>query len=195
MKTHYLVGFAALALAFAGCSKNEVLETEGSKTGNAISFSTYAKGSKGTAIDNTGLQTAGNFGVTAFLSTTGQDAAYMGALDKGAKIIYNTAWGYEVASDTRYWPDASTNLAFYGYTPFDNATRGDVAPAFGKTTGMVFDNYVVPIAVADQEDFMWAYTSTNKATSGANGVLMTFHHALVRVNFKARVTTSTLKVD
>ncbi|MEG3048550.1 MAG: fimbrillin family protein, partial [Mucinivorans sp.] len=67
-------------------------------------------------------------------------------------------------------------------------------PAFGKTTGMVFDNYVVPTTVANQEDFMWAYTSTNKATSSA-GVLMTFHHALVRVNFKARVTTSTLKVD
>ncbi|MEG0033550.1 MAG: fimbrillin family protein, partial [Mucinivorans sp.] len=61
--------------------------------------------------------------------------------------------------------------------------------------GMIFDNYVVPTDVAKQEDFMWAYTSTNKATSGANGVQMTFHHALVRVNFKARVTTSTLKVD
>ncbi|MEG0033547.1 MAG: fimbrillin family protein, partial [Mucinivorans sp.] len=117
MKTHYLVGFAALALAFAGCSKNEILETEGSKTGNAISFSTYAKGSKGTAIlDNTGLQAAGNFGVTAFLSTGG-DEPYMGALDKGAKIIYTTAWGYEVAANARYWPNNET-LVFYGYTPF-----------------------------------------------------------------------------
>ncbi|MEG1464777.1 MAG: fimbrillin family protein, partial [Mucinivorans sp.] len=157
MKTHYLVGFAALALAFAGCSKNEILETEGSKTGNAISFSTYAKGSKGTAIDNTSFATSGHdFGVTAFLSTTGQDVPYMGALDKGAKIIYTTAWGYEVAANARYWPNTG-DIAFYGYTPFANTNRVDVALAFTKAGGMVFDNYVVPTAVAKQEDFMWAY--------------------------------------
>ncbi|MEG0467294.1 MAG: fimbrillin family protein [Mucinivorans sp.] len=195
MKTHYLVGFAALALAFAGCSKNEILETEGSKTGNAISFSTYAKGSKGTAIDNTSFATSGHdFGVTAFLSTTGQDVPYMGALDKGASITHNgTVWNYADPADARYWPKDVTTLVFYGYTPFANTNRGGTL-AFDKAGGMVFDNYVVPTTVANQEDFMWAYTSTNKATSSA-GVLMTFHHALVRVNFKARVTTSTLKVD
>ncbi|MEG1589069.1 MAG: fimbrillin family protein, partial [Mucinivorans sp.] len=118
MKTHYLVGFAALALAFAGCSKNEILETEGSKTGNAISFSTYAKGSKGTAIDNTSFATSGHdFGVTAFHSTGG-DVPYMGALDKGASITHNgTVWNYADPADARYWPNDET-LVFYGYTPF-----------------------------------------------------------------------------
>ncbi|MEG1972666.1 MAG: fimbrillin family protein, partial [Oscillospiraceae bacterium] len=119
-------------MAFAGCSKSEVLGTEGSKTGNAISFSTYAKGSKGTAIlDNTGLQTAGNFGVTAFLSATGQDAPYMGAAGAGASITHNgTVWNYADPADARYWPNDET-LVFYGYTPFANTNRGGTL-AFDK---------------------------------------------------------------
>ncbi|MEG1671748.1 MAG: fimbrillin family protein, partial [Mucinivorans sp.] len=149
MKTHYLVGFAALALAFAGCSKNEVLETEGSKTGNAISFSTYAKGSKGTAIDNTSFATSGHdFGVTAFHDAT---APYMGAADKGIQIKYvDKAWGYADPTETCYWPNAG-DIAFYGYTPFAKTNRG-VDPTFTKATGMIFDNYVVPTTVATQED-------------------------------------------
>ncbi|MEG2647465.1 MAG: hypothetical protein RR979_05955, partial [Mucinivorans sp.] len=88
MKKHYLIGFAACTLVLASCSsKNKIDDLGGGKTDDAISFSTSIKDSRGTAIlDNTGLQAAGSFGVTAFHSATGQDAPYMGALDKGASI-------------------------------------------------------------------------------------------------------------
>ncbi|MEG1372054.1 MAG: fimbrillin family protein, partial [Mucinivorans sp.] len=181
----------------ASCSsKNKIDDLGGGKTDDAISFSTSVKDSRGTAIlDNTGLQAAGSFGVTAFHSATDQPGPYMGAADAGAKIIYKTdKWDYDKPADARYWPDAEASLTFYGYTPVDGTKRG-AAPVFTKDGGMVFDNYVVPIAVADQEDFMWAYASKNKTAIPSTGVVMNFNHALVRVNFQACVTTSTLKVD
>ncbi|MEG0725212.1 MAG: fimbrillin family protein, partial [Mucinivorans sp.] len=192
MKKHYLIGFAACTLVLASCSsKNKIDDLGGGKTDDAISFSTSVKGSRGTAIENNGnIATAGgNFGVTAFFST-GDTPPYMGTAVAGAEIVFGTSWGYKVAADARYWPDATTILDFYGYTPFTDANRkADLT--FTRAGGMVFTNYEVPTDVAAQKDFMWAYTSTVKAAN----VAMAFNHALVRVNFKAKMVTPNMKVD
>ncbi|MEG1038032.1 MAG: fimbrillin family protein, partial [Mucinivorans sp.] len=113
---------------------------------------------------------------------------YMGTTSVGVQIKHDgKEWGYADPTKTCYWPDATTDLVFYGYTPFASA----VVPGFTKAGGMVFTNYVVPTDVAAQKDFMWAYTSTKKAPN----VAMAFNHALVRVNFKAKMVTPNMKVD
>lgn len=204
MKTmnKYLMGMLAVGLALASCSKEEVTDTELTKSSNLIGFSSYANLAKGSAIaDNTAFSVADrDFGVTSFISTNTTDP-YMGTTSGGAKIVYSTAWDYDDNSDSRYWPTVSgETLDFYAYTPYDdtNASRG-VSPSFDATGGMVFADYVVPTTITAQEDFMYASVSdvtsstTSAVTNGA--VSLQFKHALTQINFTAQTSQDNLYVD
>ncbi|MEG0518282.1 MAG: fimbrillin family protein [Bacteroidales bacterium] len=187
MKKNYLMGLATLAMIMAGCSQNEVLNSEINGESNVIGFSTYTGKTKGTPVTAEAGLHAGGFGVAAFLGVA--TTPYMGKADAGASISWKLdKWDYTDTKDTRYWP-ASGALKFYAYAPFDN-TKRTAGPTY-STAGMTFTNYTVPTTFADQEDFMYASNLT--AISGSS-VALPFNHALTQILFTV-AATGNLRVD
>lgn len=192
MKKFILIGFATFAMA--GCAKESVVDSDLTKSGNTIGFTSYSNISRGVPFDsNENFMANGNsFGVTAFISTS--PAPYMGGAAAGAEITSDgTKWDYANPADTRFWPTNGETLSFYAYAPFSDDNR--VAPAYTKTDGMVFTDYTVPTAEADQLDFMYASSLDVAKATPAAAVPLIFHHALTQIHFAARAKASNLFVD
>lgn len=192
MKKLILISLAAFAMA--GCAKESVVDSDLTKDGNKIGFTSYSNITRGNPFDNNPefMADGNSFGVTAFISTS--TAPYMGGATAGAQITSDgTKWDYANPSDTRFWPTNGETLSFYAYAPFTDANR--IAPSYTKTGGMIFTDYTVPTAEANQNDFMYASAlDVSKATPAA-AVPLIFHHALTQVRFSIRAIASNMFID
>lgn len=194
MKKLLFIGLAAFFMT--NCARESVVDSDLTKSGNKIDFTSYSNITRGNpADDNDEFQLNGNFGVTAFINTL-STAPYMGAANAGAQITYGTSkWNYNDPNDVRFWPTDGEKLSFYAYAPFANTNRV-AAPAFSKDGGMIFTNYEVPATAASQEDFMYAIALDVEKATPAIAVPLMFHHAMTQILFKARVRTdANLYVD
>lgn len=189
MKKNLLYALTAAAM-LTGCARNDVVDSEINKDGNQIGFSTYKNISRGNPInDNAEFLARGEFGVTAFISSS--TSPYMGTATQGIQIIpMGDTWTYAKKSDQAYWPAKA--LDFYAYAPFDNAAI--TGTAFDKTTGLTLD-YVVPNDEAGQVDLMYAVAKNQMKPESSNSVTLPFKHALAQVHFRIGTSATNLYVD
>lgn len=195
-----VVAISAVALVFAGCSKNETVNAPVSGE-DVIAFGPYSHlASRGVPInDNAAFSANENaFGLVAFFNGTGVSTKpYLGT---GEGTVESPAGPITVTSDgtswtypnVKYWP--SDGLDFYAYAPYTdvNATR-----EFSFAQDQVKVDYSVPATVANQQDFMVAaQMNKTKADIGVDKKLaMPFRHALTQIVFKFANTSSTLDIQ
>lgn len=176
-----LMGFAALTLILASCSKNEVVENIGSDKG-LIKFS---------AISGT-LSTKAAETVLTDLQTAGVDVFALITNDKGAtyseyftdRLTYTTSWA---PVNKRFLKEVYKN-EFYSIYP----TQTGVTAATLATAGVGFA-YTVK-ATADEDLLGAAATGTyTPSTDGSTGVTVTlpFNHLLSQVNLAVKLDNTT----
>ncbi len=132
--------FVATALAMAGCSQNEVVDTN-PDANSAIKFGVYTGvQTRGTETTSATLKasTSDGFGFLAYKTSSsgwGADGA-----TTTPSFLYNEhgtwngtggsgsgAWEY---ANTRFWPTNSDKITFFAYAPYENA------PSAGTSKGI-----------------------------------------------------------
>ena len=99
--------------------------------------------------------------------------------------------------DTCIWPDAGTTLHFFAYYPaveemkknidrqkFDLLTKA-VPAQDGPLIDTRIENFLVARDIADQVDFIAAYSSGTQAAGGSSGIELNFSHQLARIEISA----------
>lgn len=191
------IATALLLSALTGCSTEHEVGP-GAENAKLITFtpavSNAAPGTRAAAghpIENGGNIPEGkSFGVYAYSrpSSTGTAASYDAELPNNTEVTHNgTAFTY---SPVAKWPiQNGAELAFYGYYPWQDPTASltplvdPVIEVTPRSSSMMWIYYTTPADPANQIDLMYAYTDFS---TGFESVDMEFHHALTRINFKAR---------
>lgn len=195
MKKNLFFGLAAVAIATVSCTNNEVIESAVTNADNAISFNTYAQGTRANnEVSNTSIKTDGNaFGVCGYTTVAqgtqgGADYIALGtrAMNKNTQIQYaSNAWGYANASDVAFWPPVNT--AFYAYYPY--ASSGVTYP--DDITNTATDGEVISIPVDGTKDVLVAY----KAQQGGV-VTLPFTHVFAKIKqVNVKVVPSSMSVN
>lgn len=122
--------FVAAALTMAGCSQNEVVDTNPDANA-AIKFGVYTGvQTRGAETTNTSLKASANDGFGFLAYKTGTDWATDGATT-APSFLYNEhgTWnttggsgsgGWEY-TNTRFWPTNSDKITFFAYAPYETA--------------------------------------------------------------------------
>lgn len=169
-----LCGFATLA----SCDRGDEMmmpADDAIRFDNRIGESYVEDLTRGVATDNDNLA---EFGVFAYIG------AYNAQTSK-PEYMYNVyvtrpqgIWKY---TPLKFWPQGS--VSFFAYTPYAD-TNTDVSVAC--TAGAPRVTYAVPDNVKAHRDLMLSAPSINQ-TKNEGAVMLTFHHALACIDFKARV--------
>lgn len=185
-------------VALSGCSSEHEVGP-GAENAKLITFTPSVNATKPRtrAADGHPIENGGNipqgksFGVYAYSrpSSGGTAASYSAELPNNTEVTHNgTAFTY---SPVAKWPTGTeAQLAFYGYYPWQNqnATPTPLVDPVIEVTPMspsvMWIFYTTPQNPAKHIDLMYAYADF---TTGYESVDMEFHHALTRVNFKAKV--------
>lgn len=206
MKTKSLFFVAATALMVAGCSQNEVMETN-PDANRAIGFGVYTgTQTKGLVTDNSttdggtanGLKVSGKgFGILAY-QTTGNysTGGAKGTFMDNVHTTWNTTggsgsggWEY---SPLKFWPGNSTDkLSFFAYAPY--STGGANGITLTNATGTTDPSLAFELQT-DQKDMVDLVVSTAKKdqqqTTASGKVTFDFKHVLTRVTMKAKTDKS-----
>lgn len=206
MKTKSLFFVAATALMVAGCSQNEVMETN-PDANRAIGFGVYTgTQTKGLVTDNSttdggtanGLKVSGKgFGILAY-QTTGNysTGGAKGTFMDNVHTTWNTTggsgsggWEY---SPLKFWPGNSTDkLSFFAYAPY--STGGANGITLTNATGTTDPSLTFELQT-DQKDMVDLVVSTAKKdqqqTTASGKVTFDFKHVLTRVTMKAKTDKS-----
>lgn len=172
MKKHLFLGALAL-IALAACTKDVVKEVNPS---NLIEFRSNMDRLTSRATSTT------TDDLTSFYVT-----AYKGSAVYFEKVEFKKNPNSNFYSATPYyWPDETTDLDFYAYTPSGtdlSGTTTDIVTldASGKTVAA----YSPSTTIANQIDFLVG-TATADGTSGANGVALTLNHQLSQIEIQAK---------
>ena len=188
---------AAALLALSGCSTEHEVGP-GAENAKLITFtpavSSAAPGTRAAAghpIENGGnIPDGKSFGVYAYSRTSSGATAvsYNTELPNNTQVTHNgTAFTY---SPVAKWPvQNGAELAFYGYYPWQDQSAtpsplvDPVIEVRPLNSSEMWIYYTTPADPANQIDLMYAYTDFS---TGFESVDMEFHHALTRINFKAR---------
>lgn len=190
MKKYLFPSLAVLlgmGLTLTSCSSDD--ETVGAaNNSNAIGFvalTNNAAGTRGTAITTSNVNTTDFLAWGAFANGT----YYFGTQANGIQFKYtDSKWDYANAADVHYWPTDALN--FYAVSPSSAITE--------KTLSGTTLTFTVPEDNASQVDLMQAYagglTKTSDGVSDGKA-LLTFHHLLSQIVFKAKSASNTLNVE
>ena len=169
MKSKVIFG-AAMLLAFAACSQNEIIDVRQDSINYAVSTAKTSRAAN--SYDPTNLPS--QFNVWAKTAT----GTYI-----ENEVIENLGGTWK-AKTTRYWPTEALDFVAH-------VNAGD---AFQYNDGVPkVADFIVNNKVAEQTDLMYAVT-TGQTKDNTNGtVALNFRHALAQVCFKA-TTSQTMKV-
>lgn len=165
-KQLFLIAVAALAMA--SCSKDE---TTGINNGNAIDF----RAALGTRASETTTANITKINVTALTST---DDSFF------TDVEFSKDGSFFTSTPSYYWPNDGSTLSFYAYSPA--AADLNATVTIDNTTKSLVD-YLPATAIADQKDFITAFTSGSKVNE-TTGVALTFEHRLSQIEIKAKNT-------
>jgi len=202
MKTKLFLGLAAVALATVSCTNEEVIDSAVSKKDNAISFSTYAQGTRAAGdnneIDNSKLNANGSsFGVVGYLES---DVTYNGVdHTAGERCMYDNtkitfsgktenatgSWGYADATKMAFWPGVKVD--FYAYYPYAESGVTFANP--------LTDGTALTIPVDGSKDFLYAHVEHEKTAEAGATVTIPFHHVYAKIKEINLKTTLALNVD
>ena len=206
MKTKSLFFVAATALMVAGCSQNEVMETnpdanraigfgvytgtqtKGLVTDNSLTDGTTANGLK---VDDKGFgilayQTSGNY------STNGAKGTFMDNVHTTWNTTGGSGSGGWEYSPLKFWPGNSTDkLSFFAYAPY--STGGANGITLTNATGTTDPSLAFELQT-DQKGMVDLVVSTAKKdqqqTTASGKVTFDFKHVLTRVTMKAKTDKS-----
>lgn len=164
---------AIAALTIAGCSQNEVLETN-QDVHRAIGFDVYTGvQTKGVETTTSGIATPG-FGVMAVKD----NSVYMTKRVVTSKDNGST-WTYQ---NPAYWPADGSALSFYSYAPHDGS----------GITATSFDNDITPeigFTIADSwADMIDLVAAKNENVTSGTAVPVQLKHVLTRIAFTAQLS-------
>ena len=206
MKTKSLFFVAATALMVAGCSQNEVMETN-PDANRAIGFGVYTgTQTKGLVTDNSltdgttanGLKVDGKgFGILAYqtsgnYSTNGAKGTFMDNVHTTWNTTGGSGSGGWEYSPLKFWPGNSTDkLSFFAYAPY--STGGANGITLTNATGTTDPSLAFELQT-DQKDMVDLVVSTAKKdqqqTTASGKVTFDFKHVLTRVTMKAKTDKS-----
>lgn len=206
MKTKSLFFVAATALMVAGCSQNEVMETN-PDANRAIGFGVYTgTQTKGLVTDNSltdgitanGLKVDGKgFGILAYqtsgnYSTNGAKGTFMDNVHTTWNATGGSGSGGWEYSPLKFWPGNSTDkLSFFAYAPY--STGGANGITLTNATGTTDPSLTFELQT-DQKDMVDLVVSTAKKdqqqTTASGKVTFDFKHVLTRVTMKAKTDKS-----
>lgn len=206
MKTKSLFFVAATALMVAGCSQNEVMETN-PDANRAIGFGVYTgTQTKGLVTDNSltdggtanGLKVDGKgFGILAYqttgnYSTNGVKGTFMDNVHTTWNTIGGSGSGGWEYSPLKFWPGNSTDkLSFFAYAPY--STGGANGITLTNATGTTDPSLAFELQT-DQKGMVDLVVSTAKKdqqqTTASGKVTFDFKHVLTRVTMKAKTDKS-----
>ena len=183
-----LLGTLAV-LTLAACSKDEVVQQN---PNDAITFSVVTNKAVSRAADGyCNAVLPPNFKVWAKQGTKNYFA--------GEKYVRDgSTTHYVIEGPTRYWPESGT-IDFFAALNYEGASASTVTwDATSATEPAVISNFVVPNAVANQKDFIYAVLTGADKTSKDNGLATTklnFRHGLCEVVFKAQNLNKNIYVE
>lgn len=206
MKTKSLFFVAATALMVAGCSQNEVMETN-PDANRAIGFGVYTgTQTKGLVTDNSltdggtanGLKVDGKgFGILAYqttgnYSTNGAKGTFMDNVHTTWNATGGSGSGGWEYSPLKFWPGNSTDkLSFFAYAPY--STGGANGITLTNATGTTDPSLAFELQT-DQKDMVDLVVSTAKKDqqqiTASGKVTFDFKHVLTRVTMKAKTDKS-----
>ncbi|MCQ2184575.1 MAG: fimbrillin family protein [Bacteroidales bacterium] len=167
---------ALSALAFAGCQKDVVLE---SNLGDSItirpSLGLQVKSEDPHALAADNLETFNVYAQTA------DNAAYFENVD-----FVKNASGTYASADKYYWPKTGA-LKFYAYAPVSGT--GLTRSAYNAWT------LTQQSEAASQPDFIVALNSGDKENNATTGVSLNFRHAMSKVSLKVKNTSKTILIN
>lgn len=202
----YVIAMVLLSAGLNGCIADKYDGSDGTG-GKLITFTPAVNDTKGDTralpghpIENgDNIPVNGSFGVYAYSQLSGTITSYDNELTDNTRITRSANGTDFTYNPIAKWPiQADAKLVFYGYypwqeqslTPTSGATIHLSSGMSGTSPQMTID-YTTPTEHSEQVDLMYACTPM---TSGFAPVAMNFHHALTRVNFKAKVEDYTLPV-
>ena len=146
----------------------------GGLSDNSIRLHPHITGSSSSRAVETDLAKFGSFKVTAFQNGL---ANYM------ENVTYTKAAGEWSTDDGNFfWPNKG-DLYFYAYAP-------DVPGASGSyeitSSSQKFTNFSPCASAAEQKDFIYAYAKGSLKGNGADGMDVTFKHALSEITVAAK---------
>lgn len=192
-----LFWMVAAALAFTGCSQDELMnEGDLPESGDAIAFSTYVgenAQSRATVVTTETLQTEG-FGVNAWY-TEGNDFATGSTYEAfmtNTKVTYDadkTAWTY---SPLKYWPNNKGHkVSFFAYGPYN------LPQSSSLTDEKTAINFTVENEVKEQVDLIYNTNyieAMNRTKPAVNTrINFTFGHALSRISFSVEAAVDVVE--
>lgn len=203
MKTKSLFFVAATALMVAGCSQNEVMETN-PDANRAIGFGVYTgTQTKGLVTDNSltdggtanGLKVAGKgFGILAYqtsgnYSTGGTKGTFMDNVHATWSDGGGGSWGY---SPLKFWPGNNTDeLSFFAYAPYSTGGANGITLTNATGTADPSLTFALQTNQADMVDLVAAKVENQKQTTASGRVTFTFGHLLTRVTMEAKTSVAT----
>lgn len=166
-KTLFLLPLAALALT--ACSEDEPIE---SNRGEAIDFrpsmGNFTRASETTNANLSSME------VTAFI---GSDVYFKDInFSKGNDGFFTSVHNY-------LWPGDNSELSFYAYSPSAEKLGADIT---WSADSKVLENFAVADSIADQVDFITAYSTGTKDKNETAGVPLTFNHQLSEIEIQAK---------
>lgn len=167
----YLAGVATLMVA-SSCSEERTVM--GRLSDNSIRLHPHITGSSSSRAVETDLAKFGSFKVTAF-----QDglANYM------ENVTYTKAAGEWSTDDGNFfWPNKG-DLYFYAYAPDAPGASGSYEIT---SSSQKFTNFSPCAKAAEQKDFIYAYAKGSLKGNGADGMDVTFKHALSEITVAAK---------
>ena len=179
----YFLGAAAL-LALTACSNDETVDLN--QDGNVISFAVTANNPSRAAANEVFNPNALPQSFTVYAAYDGKTYFQNETFTKqGATSNYNSA-------KTHYWPavDGEKKVTFVA---FRNAGDDLSTNFIWKPNAASTLSYTVPATAAEQTDFIYAVTNSQRPIGGQVG--LNFRHALAQVVFKAKVTNPNLYVE
>ena len=189
----FYVALAAMTLA-TSCSQDELQSSQAAQCEINFNASMGLK-SRATETDATKLQSS-CFYVSSFVLNKEN---YM----KDVKYTYTSEKWSSPTGETYFWPVSET-LNFYAYAyghESDQATLTGVTinkteqkiTDFSPATGSESESSKAD--ASKQKDLIYAAVTGNKADNGANGITLTFKHALSEISVKALNSNTAYKVE
>lgn len=182
-------------MLMAACSKDTIVASVDPVTpdsGNSICFNVGEDSSPAaTRAEQTAFDTNKQFRVYAWDNSNTPVIYKIDGYDTSNTVSYNSSTGLWSTTQKYYWPDdVSDEVTFYAFTPTD-------APFDTGSKNIVYSS---SSPVDGRSDLLYAKTATSKENSEFTGVSNTysaninFRHAFCRIDFKANITNTDLKV-
>ncbi len=190
LKTNIIV-LMLMTVVWTGCStEEEIRPTDGTERPIVFGSVVSAGGSADDTIETRAKALSGvipdgsSFGIAAY-RVIGSSTYVYGYIAGNTEVERNgSKYTY---SPVTPWPTGSDKVKFFAYYPYvAQAGEKGITVSWGQgVSPLMAIDYTLSTNPAEHQDLL--YTSTDNLTS-QDAVALTFHHALTRVSFEAKVS-------